>query len=487
MKNRNKSKLSWNEMNVKQRIFYVLDWIMRGVLIVTLALFIVALGMNCAGYGSDDDSAAPSSVAYADDVTNSNRLIDGSSFAQYNLNLVNDRLYFPVPFPELSTLFQFPISLSAGDYTIFVSVGNGDIVLNSCDYYFANSSFVKCFSISSSVLNSPNHVVSFSLTSSQASEISFLCVYFNSSASFFSGQVVNYIMLVKGLYDSDSMPAYQPNLQYIYESGYDFGHSLGIEQGREEGVNSVPSAQAGIFYNSTLSADVTYFDNEASSEYTQSFSDFTPNLGYNSVLFNSFYNYIFSQRRNQNTYPESVECTIDLYQPFSYNAERPFYISGSSRSDIFSITLIDINGKRYSGHFDSDRDYFAFFESSEGLENAAAISSIELYFGRAEDTMQDAALSQDSGGYFQGYNSGLSQGLNEGYLNGLDAGYDNGYEVGYESGFSAADGGGFAWLISSVQTFLNEPFFGSFGIGTLLYVALGIVFVSLFLKFFAGG
>jgi len=90
-------------------------------------------------------------------------------------------------------------------------------------------------------------------------------------------------------------------------------------------------------------------------------------------------------------------------------------------------------------------------------------------------------------GYSTGYTEGETVGKEEGQAIGYENGYSVGYQEGYDRGFSFTGVGGFDWLISSVQSFLNTEFFGDFGIGTLLYVGLGITLVTLFLKLFAGG
>ena len=470
MSKRNKTKLTWKEMNVKQRIFFVLDWIMRGVLIVTLALFVIAFVMNCAGYGSDDDSATPSSVAYADEgyslYSSDIRYItysDNFSSVFYNnfsgtvSSIDVNSIYFGVNLRSFPSNTVFTCVLYC--YTDFPA--NAELFISYLSTSWFHHGFLVFGDFYYFTLSLPDSYSYFSFGLQSLSSIFSLPFSYNFDVYFYPGE---------------------------YNPGFAQGLAAGIVQGREEGINSVTSAQSGIFYNSKLSADVTYYDNVTDSTYNKSFSDLIPNLGYNSVLFDSTYNYIASQRNStENDNVKSVSCTINLSQPFSYNSERPFYISGSSRSDIFDITLIDINGNRYSGSFDSDQNYFAFFPSSSGIDNAAAISSIVIYFGRADDTMSDASLTHDSGGYFQGYNVGLNNGYNNGFSDGRAEGIDIGFDEGYQSGFNQAGAGGFSWLISSVQSFLNTPFFGTFGIGTLLYIALGVTFVMLFLKFFAGG
>jgi flagellar biosynthesis/type III secretory pathway protein FliH len=119
------------------------------------------------------------------------------------------------------------------------------------------------------------------------------------------------------------------------------------------------------------------------------------------------------------------------------------------------------------------------------------------------------SLYDSSSGYFLGYEDGydigydnaiknsqkeieelendINSAYDKGYTEGKTVGYDLGVSDGFQDGFNQTQNGGFTWLISSVQAFLDVNFFGDFGIGTLLFVGLGMTLVTLFLKMFAGG
>lgn len=53
---RDKSKLKWSEMNTRQRVFFVLDWIFKGILIACIVLILGALVLNCARVDSERTS-----------------------------------------------------------------------------------------------------------------------------------------------------------------------------------------------------------------------------------------------------------------------------------------------------------------------------------------------------------------------------------------------------------------------------------------------
>lgn len=516
---RNQTKLKFKEMNVKQRIFFVLDWIMRGVLLLTLALFVVAIGMNCADRNNSSDT-----VAYADWFSDSLNSAINSSDETFSTtdtlseNSAADEAYNTSGFDQYNLNLFFPASNYYGN-AVTATSENGIVTIihnNSNKYaginlisqyntpnnqlYAGNTYTVVLYNsvpinislevwwyVSDTQYKSSSIQTGVPIVVSLPQNASNIILHYQNNVEY-NGSFNLLIAVFTGTYTAQSFPPYQPNLQNIYESAYNTGNSAGLEQGKQEGIQSVTDSFSGIFFNSTLNVAATYYDNVSDDTYNKSFSDLTPNLGFNTVLFNSTYNYLASAATDpSNDDLQSATVTINLDQPFAYNPDRPFYISGSSRSDIFDITLVDINGTRYSGTFNSDRNYFAEFPASTNIDNAAAISSIILYFGRASDTMSDASLTQDSGGYYQGYNNGLSDGKSEGYTEGKDAGINIGYSQGYQAGFDEAGGGGFSWLISSVQGFLDTKFFGDFGVGTLLYVGLGITLATLFIKFFAGG
>ena len=449
---RNQTKLKWKEMNFKQRVFFVLDWIMRIVLIVTVFLFVIAIVMNLSS--SNNDTSAASCV-FADEDPNYWEEYDRLVYPDPCIYYLNDDFYY-------SSRWDTSFSLTSWVICDFPFVWNG----YNCRYiaFLINDTEYKV-SVSAWFDGEWNEVDLYDLDDGFFDDT-------DSGRTIVIGSSI--IESVEYWLSQNSTDVIESEVDSAYNDGYLAGES------------SVDYLFTGVFYGSTLSADVTYFDNVSESTYVKSFSDLPVNLGYNTFLFDAAYNYIDAQRVDvENDNVQSVSVVISLKFPFSYVSERAFYISGSSRSDIFDITLVDTNGKRYSGSFDPEHGYFAYFPDT--LNSAAAIVSIEMYFGRAQDTMPDASLTQDSGNDFQGYNEGLSDGISEGYYDGIDVGYSEGYSVGFQEGFDSQGSGSFGWLVSSVQNFLNTPFFGTFSIGTLLYVALGVTFVMLFLKFFAGG
>ena len=126
---------------------------------------------------------------------------------------------------------------------------------------------------------------------------------------------------------------------------------------------------------------------------------------------------------------------------------------------------------------------------------ADSLAGVNYEAGRIAGYNAGSKESYEAGkteGYEAGFIDGLLTGTEESYNNGYGDGYDIAYDIGYDKGrsdgfqegFNQTKSGGFGWLISSVQAFLNVNFFGDFGIGTLVYVGLGLIMLSVFLKMF---
>jgi hypothetical protein len=150
------------------------------------------------------------------------------------------------------------------------------------------------------------------------------------------------------------------------------------------------------------------------------------------------------------------------------------------------------DGSKIFGNFDylgsSQGNYLWAYTLSVNKLNGLGISTINISSGRPEDLLTRHLYYSNpsfSNSYAYGYNSGVSAGYDSGYGDGYSSGKSVGYESGYQAGFDASGAGGFSWLLSSVQSFLSVNFFGDFGVGTLLYVSLGISLVLIFIKMFA--
>ena len=140
---------------------------------------------------------------------------DLSGFDQYNLNLA----YEPDFVISNSTINNsaHPIQLGAGDYSISISgatfpTGQWQIIINDI--------VVFTFNLTTN-LQAP-----FSLSTPSSFRI-----YAN------NGSPNAKIMLVKGSYTAETMPAYQPNLKYIFTTGFTNGYRDGYDTGYDSGRN----------------------------------------------------------------------------------------------------------------------------------------------------------------------------------------------------------------------------------------------------------
>lgn len=346
MSKRNKTKLKWAEMNKKQRVFYVLDWVMRGILIVCAFLFIIATISTCAGY---NDSDQQQSYAYADEVNTADIVGNGSGYVQFNCNG-----------SLITTTSAFFLDNGSGESS---AVSQG--FLASISDYVETSTFYILFPSSDSL--------TFYYNSGTGVEVS------SDSSGLYILELSDYDITLPFILLSFSGDFELNERYFIQVSNYSLSSSGGdYNQGYEDGFNE--GFQAG--------ADATY--------------DEVYNEGY-----------------------------------------------------------------------------------LAGWENGLSHADEESYNQGYNTGYSDG----ESAGYDTGYSEGESAGYDSGYVEGYNIGRGDGYDIGlsdgYNDGFAAAGGGGFSWLISSVQEFLNARFFGTFGIGTLVYIALGVILVGAFLKFFA--
>ena len=93
-------------------------------------------------------------------------------------------------------------------------------------------------------------------------------------------------------------------------------------------------------------------------------------------------------------------------------------------------------------------------------------------------------LNLDCGtGYAQGYADGNAYGSETGYQNG----YDAGYAEGEKAGESATNNFSFSWLINFASGLFGINVFGGFTLGDLVYTMLAIAIFGGILKLFFGG
>lgn len=288
--------------------------------------------------------------------------------------------------------------------------------------------------------------------------------------------------------DCDYVPSYTD----IYNLGQADGYTDGINEGYSNGYDSGYSdgndfAQLGVFRGATVSGTLTYENGQIIT-----FDEVEPNYFFSGISFDTIARTYEVCPDTEDVYLEQADITVHFSSPFEYRG-FPVYFTGSS--DVQSCVFYSTSGSLYSAQIMYEDDdnvgskRVIEIDSSLTLPSSLMVSSLEIYFGRASDTLYGVTLYSSSTGYLVGYSEGYDQGYmigkTDGSLSGKKIGYDNGYSVGYQDGFNQQSLGGFGWLISSVQAFLDTKFFGDFGIGTLLYVGLGITLVTLFLKMFA--
>lgn len=298
-----------------------------------------------------------------------------------------------------------------------------------------------------------------------------LAIYAN-----FSGTATFYPMVNVG----EVAYPFIPNLDGVYENGYEVGETAGKESGYNEGLEQ---ARYGFWAGATVNV-------RASLNYKDIFSwSGTPEYFSQGVNFNGIYEQfkddadilrasLFVVTLNFSSPIQMADFAFKIYSPNSTYWRNAVYIHAYYGNGAYvSSDIRDV---------DDDLNFMEvqFFDSVVNSDY------YKLEFGFSDfSALKGATFSTYVPYYEQGYDAGYKAGYNDNgaYDDGYKNGYDEGRSDGFQEGFNQTKSGGFGWLISSVQQFLSTNFFGDFGVGSLLYVALGLSLVTLFLKFFAGG
>lgn len=371
---------------------------------------------------------------------------------------------------------NFPFLVGSAEYFSFTF--KSDIGIVGVSFFDSYGSFLNYLYLISDVISVPSEAYTMLLT-------------FTSNSI---GKLVSFsdIMLNVG----DTAYPYQPNLNDIYKQGYEKGESDGLSDG-------LAQSRYGFFADSvygsiralptTGSPFIVPLDEIPAVEYTAS-----------GVSWDNLYNFL-----------------TDYATPL-YAADVNLWFADPVPSTLFNVraqgndAFLSEDGWQFLLDFGTGvlRDYvYGTWSKVEGqpyytltLDAASVADLPEDYtilairpplvdnFEYFKNLVMYTNTTDYDNGYENGYNAGYDDGLksdvsyNDGYSNGFSEGQALGYQSGYQEGFDiAANGGSFGWLISSVQTILNVNFFGNFGIGTLVYVGLGLSLLAAFLKFFAGG
>ena len=298
------------------------------------------------------------------------------------------------------------------------------------------------------------------------------------------------IMLVEGHYNKLTKLAFQPNLKYIYDSGFQHGHYVGYDKGYKDGyddgyltgLEDYRDNVASIFYNSKISL---YF--EKNKNYKK---EFNPIFNNQYLKFNNIGDFIDKEYNSGN---DLIEKYGNPYVNISLSNE----IIGQQFSFLFKgIMSIEVIFK------DGNKEYIAipdnFTETPVTLSNINSgkiITNIIFKFPPNSDTFYDGYAYYTNSDFNDGYNLGYEAGHIEGYNNGYNKGYEIGKNKGIEIGSSLVENNTNAFIniivaISNIPiNILSSLFsFDLFGINlfgaltSLLSVGLIIFVIRKFFK-----
>ena len=293
-------------------------------------------------------------------------------------------------------------------------------------------------------------------------------------------------MLVEGEYNKSNKIPFQPNLKYIYDTGYNDGYNKGYNSGYQDGysdgLEGYRDNELSIFYNSKITL---YFQK---------------NKNYNKV-FNPIFNNQFLKFNNIGDFIDKEENAgndlIGKYGNPYLNISLSDEIIGDKFNFLFkgimSIEVIFKDGnKEYIGIPDN------FTETAVTLSDinkGKLITNIILEFPPNADTLHDGYAYYVDYDFNEGYNLGYEMGNKDGYNTGYNKGYEIGKNKGIEIGSSLAENNTNAFIniivaISNIPiNILSSLFsFDLFGINlfgaltSLLSVGLIIFVIRKFFK-----
>jgi hypothetical protein len=484
-----KQKLTWTEMNKKQRVIYVLDWVLKGFWLITLCVILLLYCLftsDCSSdeeaYAESESSGIPSYVTlgaydtYVDNgdgtatITRQTGYINSSnnSYSSYDCN-------DSYPYYSFYLWRSYPFAFSSDGLYIV----NKDSILSIYDFDFSlDDGYAVSLACS----------ITFASYSELSAYVSDLSIQYKTASS-----TTEKIILNSATYNS------------VYNSGVTVGTKIGL---------------SGVFADCTLSgtsySDVTDPGLEPNGT-SYKFSAIQPDYLISGISCSLAYDWCL----NNGFIPKYTELSVNFNTPLILYADFYLYTSVVCTSVVYTFSDGRTYVCDYTNALNSDiSGYYCWLLPYLDLPSNSGLQTISFATSAGADLMQSYifyksdGLSQSYGsgynnGYSAGYESGSSDGYSSGYSSGYSAGnsdgyssgysvgnsdgydsgktvgYNNGYESGYQAGFDASGAGGFSWLISSVQSFLSVNFFGDFGLGTLLYVGLGITLVLLFIKMFA--
>ncbi len=217
---------------------------------------------------------------------------------------------------------------------------------------------------------------------------------------------------------------YIPHFDTIYDQGYDVGYDQGqVDYSKLGGL--------GVLKDVTVSGTVDFYNNDTDSEFTESFSNLSPQFAYESICFDNIAQSFESKYSGTDIGLDGMTVVLNLQNAYSY-AAIPIYYRGSSL--VNKVTFIATNGTRYVGSILKENEQgLRLMSIPTDIPVGLQIQKIEIVLPTQNECFS-SYISINSGSYFQGHTDGFIEGRDFGYTNGYKAGSDDGYKEGYRKG-----------------------------------------------------
>jgi hypothetical protein len=519
-----KVKLKWSEMNTKQRVFAVLDKVFLGFWLVIVGVLLITFALSAFGLNKSEEGTSDI-VAYADESVSS--YMNLGYYDTYCLDSTDGAV----------TITRATGYLTKDDFSQDVnncgvinwfsakglhSFNSNDIVADD-SLYVCNKNYIR--------------VSAFSQWESTTID-NLICA--NSLGRFIIlTETLPDDLLVQYKLSSSTTEKVSLN-SLIYQDAYNAGYSEGSTAGLS-GIFADTTFSGSYCLESNSS---TYYSfSSLTPKFVNSGISFNTVLDYiHSTMSDSddeaeqvdltinFTTPVYPTSDTLFYTDDSDLVDIDFYLAngkcvggsFSYNTRVPGFWAYDLSADNCALGISTIKlhfgraGDTLSGslyYYNSDmrnsyangynQGYSSGYDSGylegkdEGYTSGYSQGTTDGYSSGYTQGSSDGYSQGTTDGYSSGYSQGTTDGYSDGtvdgyktgYTQGSSDGYTSGYGVGhtagYQDGFDATGVGGFSWLISSVESFLNTSFFGDFGIGTLLYVCLGASLILMVIKMFA--
>ena len=309
----------------------------------------------------------------------------------------------------------------------------------------------------------------------------------------YTGATVDNLVFKPMLNVGETAYPYSPPYDLIYNQGENAGHEAGRQEGYDEGYKDASDIRdLGVLYGATVSGIFTYTNGQ-----TLTLTNGTPDFSYNSLNFNTIWGLYELYNGDRDNNLERADMTLNFKTSFQYNA-FPLYFLGSS--DVMGATFITTGNFRYNADIEKyadtsiGNDYSLIKIRDENIPTSIEVKALTIYFGRATDTLYNANVFVNSGGFLNGYDNGYNDGFSNGHTNGVLDGRKEGYDEGYTKGKTDAlsqlsdetlsqsiRGFVFSLFDAPVSTFLNtfNLSYDGFDLGALVaFIFTGIVVIA---------